>query len=204
MCYFALEDYPNAAKCFELLKHPPQKEMRKALAECYRLAGQYDKARSVLEECLRLFPGQPGFHRQLANLERQQGNFEKAYQSLLAETEIDPALGDDPDLSLALAFGGVLDAHHTQGLNATRAAQVLDRHPEISDLVDSLHEEYWSTYALLSDPAREKWRIATTEMNWFALLEPKQKQSLLVSAAEHFAQAVEIDLREHVFNNFRK
>ena len=210
MSYFALEDYPNAAKHFELLlKHPPQKDslrtkMRKALAECYRLAGQYDKARSVLEECLQLLPGQPGFHRQLAYLEAQQGDFKKAYQSLLAETEIDSTLGEDPDVSIALALGGALDARDAQGLSETLAARLLERHPEISDLVDSLHREYWSTYALLSDTARHKWLLATTEMYSLTLREPKLKQSFLVSAAEHFAQAVEIELREHVFSNFRK
>ena len=210
MSYFALEDYPNAAKHFELLlKHPPQKDslrtkMRKALAECYRLAGQYDRARSVLEESLQLFPGQPGIHRQLAYLEAQHGDFKKAYQSLLAETEIDPTLGEDPDVSIALALGGVLDARDAQGLSETLAARLLERHPEISDLVDSLHKEYWSTYALLSDTARHKWLLATTEMYSLTLREPKLKQSFLVSAAENFAQAVEIELREHVFNNFRK
>jgi hypothetical protein len=54
-----------------------------------------------------VFPNEPGTLKQLSDLFWLQGDVTNEYDYLRKEVERNPARGDDPAISMALAFGGV-------------------------------------------------------------------------------------------------
>ena len=77
------------------------------LVEAARSADDIERAISANRRWIEVFPNEPGTLKQLSDLFWLQGDVTNAYDYLRKEVERNPARGDDPAISMALAFGGV-------------------------------------------------------------------------------------------------
>lgn len=200
--YFLTGHFHDAAiqyKC--LLRTHPSVGAYQSLALSYRRAEEPEKAKEVLERCAATFPNEKGIHKEIAEIQKQEGNHEAAYQSLCKEVEIDPDLERELRVAIALALGKVKD--DAEALSAF-VNEHLKSNPPVSRLIDSLLESYWDSFGKLGDQTRDEWRTATCLLHYFPSTEPLQRQRLLEKAAQTFAKAVELELESKVFGKFRK
>ena len=169
-------------------------------ASAHRLAGQMQRAEEMLEGWSKEYPHHPDVFHLMAEVQAQEGRYEKAYEYLRKAVEADPALEEDLSTRIALTLGGTSRAPAELSLVV---ADFLKSHPSVSGLIDALHLELWPPYGGLDSESRERWRTAALLMHYVPLIEPLQRQALLESAAQGFAKVVELELRKRVFGLFR-
>jgi hypothetical protein len=172
-----------------------------AAAEAYKAAELPGKARKALEECCGLDPCPKGAHKQLAELEAQNGDYLSAYENLKKEVEIDPEQEEVLGVRVALALGKLTAESFSVSENIRR---FLSENANVTELIDGVLSEYWQGFRRLSEQGREEWRTGTCALYYFTSLEPRQRVRLCEDAAKHFAKTVEIELRERVFERFRE
>lgn len=196
--YYMLGEYTQAAE--EYRRNLPQLSagqntenvpILRSIALCYKSAGDLSSADSYLQQILKEYPDEKGIRLERAEICRLRADFEGAYLLLREECELDPTISDQPHASLALALGG-----KNLAIQSEVGALFLEKHPEISSLIDALHQEYWPTYAKLSNAARRCWREGTVQLYFFSQMMPGRHTNSTQAAVVQFSRATEHELRE--------
>lgn len=171
--YFAKGDFHNAAaQCEWLLQRLPGSvpefvrsmdvevseavimSLHRALVGAYESADETDKAIAASERLIRAYPDAPGTYARLARLYlKKTADYEAAYECLLKERERNPPFGEDPNVSLALAFGGIAGPDRfSKALSTYRLSN-----PAEFALVRSLVLNHWPDFAKLSEESQADW-----------------------------------------------
>lgn len=195
-CYFAVADYHNAARHYEIiLTTNPSDLLYRSLAACQRLAGDPGGARKTLLECLEKFPNEKGIHLQIAELESQEGRPDKVTEEIRKEMAVDPEVDQDWRISALLALGETDDAS-----DKMLARMKADK--ESYDFIRSVLSEYWEPFSGMTGNAQERWVLATRWLH-LGMSDRTMRHLHMRAAAAEFAKAVEIMMLENVFARFR-
>ena len=198
--YFLTGRFQDAAKQYErLIELAPGSSVNKlyeSLALSCRRAGEPHKAIECLQKCPQRYAG---VHKKIAEIQAQEGDYLKAYESLRRHVEINPQTDKDLGTDIALALGEIV-SHQDPSVYARR---FLESNPETSQLTDSLLKTNWEAFDHLREEARRTWIYASITLH------TSSGQGLLHltrvhNAAALFAEATEIQLREEVFKRFRE
>lgn len=200
-CYFCIGQFHSAAEQYNALlvtkdrSGPPQVRARllASLSLSHRLAGEAELAKAILEQWAKEFPEEKGVYMQLAELESQAGNYQRASEYLRNEIERNPAVDSDWKLSALLALGATQDTSEA-------IKKELKGNSALWRPISSILSAYWEPFSGLGESAREEWTYG-------ALLFCSQdlpEGTRLKKAAIAFATAVEIELRNRVFQRYRE
>lgn len=214
--YFAKNDFNNAAaQCKRLLQRLPapasgsvrclapiiyetiMMHLHWALVEAYDSASETDKAIEAGERFIQAFPDAPGAYARLARLHVREMKYQAAYGYLLKEYERNPSFGEDPNVYLALAFGGIAGPDRlSEALSKYRSSN-----PAEFALMRSLVLNHWPEFAKLSEESQADW-VAASWLLFTQALGGGPAQSWAVSAGHRFGLALERELIARVFKPF--
>jgi tetratricopeptide (TPR) repeat protein len=176
-------------------------DLFKVLAKSRALSGERGKAEAVYRHWALEYPEDPQVHLHLAELFAQESNYEEAYKALRKAVDLKPELEQELPYKVALPLGAIA-AEHRDLDRLTQ--QAIKEHPEFEEFFDLLFPDVWPTYGRMSDEARGVWRFASVQTYYNpsnqAALAPQYRQT----GAEKLAKAVEIELRQCVFEAFKK
>jgi tetratricopeptide (TPR) repeat protein len=176
-------------------------KLLQVLAKCHALAGEPDKARAVYQQWAREYRHDPEAHLGLAELLEQETKFEEAYHALRKAVDLKPELDRELPYKIALALGAIAAERHDLDRLAREA---IKEHPEVEKLLDLLFSDTWPTYGKLSPEARGPWLLASLQTYYIPCIQPTSAPQFRQVGAEKFAKAVEIELRQRVFDAFKK
>ncbi len=217
--YFAKGDFHNAAaQCEWLLQRLPGSvpefvrsldakiyeavimSLHRALVEACDSAGETDRAIEASERLIRVYPNAPGTYARLARLHlKKTADYEAAYRCLLKECERNPSFGEDPNVSLALAFGEIAGPDRfSKALSTYRSSN-----PAEFALVRSLVLNHWPDFAKLSEESQTDWVNGNWSLFTQAFGEGAQ-QPPARHASYCFGLALERELVARVFRPFSK
>lgn len=170
------------------------------LAESYALAEKLAEAEAVYGQWAREYPNDPRVYKHLADLLAQEAKYKEAYEALREEVDLKPEVEQEPAYRVALALGPIA----AERLDLDRLSrQILGNQPEIKKLLGLLFLDLWPTYGTMGSQAREAWLDAACLTYYLPSLVPASTAQLTQTGAEKFAKAVEIELRQSVFDSFR-
>jgi tetratricopeptide (TPR) repeat protein len=207
-CHFLRKDYLSAAKQFDWLlacgcglPHEMEVLVRAKLylnaAECYSKGGDTEAAIRRLEECAQEFPRTRGLWLKLAGLYLSSPldlDLQKVQECLRKEEEIDPAFGEDPLASIALALGELAGT----GLRAA-LRKVAESNPGDLHFMSSVVSRHWPAFQSLDEQSRKEW-VGAALFLWG----PSPLRSVLRrKVAGAFADIAEGQLRR-LFDRFRQ
>ena len=201
-CRFSTGHFSDAAEHYE--KGLTQSEyfsghgqqLLRSVAISYSQAGDEVKAEQILQRLISEFPGQPEGYKQLAAIQAQRTDYKAAYESLRKAVELEPELESETGVRVGLAIGGALET-------SEELWAAVKPTNEVYQAITALLQEYWPRFASLDVKAQEEWIFGTWQLHFF----PQQGQMKNMrqrKAAVAVATAVEIELREKVFSEFRK
>ncbi len=208
-CCLELGDFGNAARYLQpLLKRTihfgealgDSRKLRPHLylqiARCLRAAPQPVEAANTLKAALREYPKDRPLLMEQADLAEQETDYVQALWSLKAAADAHPEMEQDLGIRLGLALGD----EFVRTKEATAALDLaLKQQPEIADLIAELVGQYWPSFNLLGDKARDAWLTGLLHLTHTARREARLRSPILESAVVSFAKAVEGELRERVF-----
>jgi tetratricopeptide (TPR) repeat protein len=165
-----------------------------AAVRCYELAERFQEAVDVLEKCVREFPTQTGLHTRIAMLLTRMGRFEQVADSLRAEQERNPNIGEDWRDSTILALGSI---------SPSSASLFYEQKPEVARGIDGVICGFWPGFGRLHPRTREYWVFGVYQANFHS--EPQQgfSQRQAEVAVTFLAKAVEWELKTRLFSNWR-
>ena len=209
-CYFAIGDYWNAAKNYEQVLAGRNSKildtefvkiaMYKRIAASYQLAGESEKAKDALTRCAGEFPSAKGIYKELAKFQAQATDYRSAYESLIKESERDPAFGEDWLVSTSLALG--IEGRDSERI-AARVERDISSNPHRYEGIKSLVNAHWNSLDDLTPEAQEKW-ICGSCLILSRSVEERTHRLLAQQAAIPFGTAVELELKSRVFGKFRE
>lgn len=175
-------------------------DLLRGLAKSRVLAGEREKAEAVYRQWAKEYPKDPQVYLHLAELFAQESNYEDAYKALRKAVDLKPELEQELPYKVALPLGAIA-AEHLDLDRLTREA--IKEHPEVEKLLDLLFRDVWSTYSKLSPEARGSWLSASFQTYYIPSIQPASAPQCRQIGAEKFAKAVEIELRQCVFEAFK-
>jgi len=175
-------------------------DLLQVLAKCHLLAGKPDKAEAVYQQWASEYRDDPQVHLHLAEFFAQEADYEKAYRALRKAVDLKPELEQELPYKVALPLGAIA-AEYLDLDKLTREA--IKEHPEVEKLLDSLLPDVWSTYSKLRPESRAAWRTACIQTYYIPSIQPVSASQFRQIGAEKFAKAVEIELRQRVFEAFK-
>lgn len=167
-------------------------KLYEAIVSAYEKGGETVAAIGAVQRWITAFPDQLGTFERLARLHQQSGDYRAAYEWLRKEADRNPALSEDPNVSIALALGSV-------GTPAAIEDVILgigNSHKEECQRIGALLLEYWPIYARLAQESQERWSTGV----WLRTLNLPHAAGL---AAHSFAWVVERELRTTIIDRFR-
>ena len=167
--------------------------VHRCVVNAYDSAGELDKAITANTAWVAAFPDEPGTYERMARLFQSKGDYHTAYNWLRQEAERSPLLGEDPNVSMALALGSVAARAN---INVTLGNFATAHHDQHS-LIHALLMEYWPAYQRLAPESRERWATGP-------LLRSATIPHGPGLAAHSFAWVVERELRTTIFDKFRR
>jgi tetratricopeptide (TPR) repeat protein len=176
-------------------------DLLRVLAKSHVLAGEREEAEAVYRQWAKEYPNDPQVYLHLAELFAQELNYEEAYKALRKAVDLKPELEQELPYKVALPLGAIA-AEHLDLDRLTREA--IKEHPEIEKLLDLLFPDVWSTYSKLSPEARGPWLSASFQTYYIPSIQPASAPQCRQIGAEKFAKAVEIELRQCIFEAFKK
>ena len=176
-------------------------DLLRVLAKSHGLAGEREEAEAVYRQWAKEYPNDPQVYLHLAELFAQELNYEEAYKALRKAVDLKPELEQELPYKVALPLGAIA-AEHLDLDRLTREA--IKEHPEIEKLLDLPFPDVWSTYSKLSPEARGPWLSASFQTYYIPSIQPASAPQCRQIGAEKFAKAVEIELRQCVFEAFKK
>lgn len=165
-------------------------ELYACLVNAYDDAGELDKAIDAAEAWIAGCPDHLGTYGRMARLQQKRCDPVAAAEWLRKEADRNPALGEDPNVSIVLALGGIAPRRIDEALKSIGAT-----HPQELALVQSVVTSYWPTFAHLKKDAQQRWVIGT----WFLGTKAPQGPGLAVHC---FTWVVEQELRTTIFERF--
>lgn len=202
-CYLIAGRFRDAATEYRnLLPHTKggqwnrfRQDVYSALVACLREDGSLDEAKAEIEKQLVEAPDTPQLFLQLAAIEATRSNFKAAAECVRRELEVHPQTDSDWRLSALLALGETLPT-------AKELLTELKSRRDVYLPLISLLKSYWPTFNALSSEASELWAVC----DWLRHYHDEQARmqgTLRRQAAENAARAVEIELRQRVFEAYR-
>jgi len=171
------------------------------LAKSHALLGDRRKAEMIYRQWASEYPDDPQAHLHLAELFAQESKYEDAFKALRKAVDLNPELEQELPYKVALPLGAIAAEH----LDLDRLTlEAIKEHPEVEKLLDLLFRDVWSTYSKLSPEARGPWRLASVQTYYIPSILPASAPQCRQMGAEKFAKAVEIELRQCVFEAFKK
>jgi tetratricopeptide (TPR) repeat protein len=198
-CHYCTGHFHDAAEQYSALlqtqgqlgQPKAHRKLFASLSLSYRQAGETERAKEILEQWAREFPGEKGIYLQLAELEARSANYHRIDECLRKEIERNPAVEEDWKLSALLALATTRDS--------SRALDALKDTPLWRPVYTTL-QEHWKPFRKLGETTREQW-VSGLVLNHLPDLPEKTR---LRMAAESCARAVEIELRDRVFRRFKE
>ncbi|HEV2521854.1 MAG TPA: hypothetical protein VGT24_05680 [Candidatus Acidoferrales bacterium] len=161
-----------------------------SLTLSYRQSGETESAKQILERWARECSDEKGVYLQLAELEAQSANYQGVVEYLRREMDRNPATDTDWRLSALLALGSTQEA--SKNVDALKGIPLWQP-------VYTILENYWQAFPKLGQGARQQW-VSGVVLNH--LLDLPEKTRLRM-AAEACARAVEIELRDRIFRQYK-
>jgi tetratricopeptide (TPR) repeat protein len=161
------------------------------LVEAARSADDIERAISANRRWIEVFPNEPGTLKQLSDLFWLQGDVTNEYDYLRKEVERNPARGDDPAISMALAFGGVY-----RGADALLADFKKQVDQEKLKQMGTVVRVHWPQVDELDADSVEDWVTACYCLSCHELDCPRVPIFLL-------GGLLESELRVRIFDRFR-
>ncbi len=166
--------------------------VHKCLINAYEQSGEPEKALAACERWFQRFPGQHGPCECMARIHQKRGDFQAAYEWLRKEADIDPAFGEDPNVSIALALGSVAAT-----VNVGEAIDKLKaKFPSEILGIEVILTDYWEIFKRLDPESRSEWAAL------LLLLRGVPAQLAHLSCVG-FSRVVERELNGKVFEPFR-
>lgn len=202
--YFAKGEFITAAQWYESvaefvgttgnLTADIRRLALEASVRCYELADRLREAVDVLEKCGREFPTHAGFHVHRARLLARMGKFEEVADSLRAEQERNPNIGEDWRDSTILALGSI---------SPSGASLFYQQKPETAKGIESVISAFWPGFSRLHPKTREYWIFGVYQANFHSNEQQGFSQSQAEAAVAFLAKAVEWELKTRLFNKWR-
>jgi tetratricopeptide (TPR) repeat protein len=161
------------------------------LVNAYDDAGEIDKAVSAAEAWITACPDHLGTCERMARLQQKRGDYGAAAEWLRREADRNPALGEDPNVSIILALGGIISLSRLDEALKSIAATHAQEHA----LVESVVKNYWPAFLQLDNDSRQRWVTGT----WLLGTNAPQGAGTSVHC---FAGIVERELRTAIFEPF--
>jgi tetratricopeptide (TPR) repeat protein len=175
-------------------------DLLRALAKSHALAGESARAEAVYRQWEQEYEKDQRAYRDHVELLRQQTKYVEAYEPFRKGVDLKLETEQEPAEKLARALGEIA----VEQLDLDRfALQALENHPEVERLLDQVLLDLWHTYSKMGDKTRKIWRLATVLTNYLPSYQPTIERELRQIGAATFAKAVEIELRQRVFEGFR-
>ena len=199
-CYFSTRRFHDAAGIYEQALTDCEKDgIRRWIYESLKIIYQEshlpEKAIALLERWAAEFPEEKGLYMQVAELHAQVANLEAVPISLRKEVERNPEADRDWRITTMLALGETRDI-------SQKLLNELKSDTAKFELITSLLEDYWPSFAGLSDKARDEW-ITGIYLRDSSVLQPLR--SVWSGKGGHaYATAVELELNSRVFSRFRE
>ena len=198
-CHYCTGHFHDAAEQYSALlqtqgqlgQPKAHRKLFASLSLSYRQAGETERAKEALDRWAREFPDEKGVCLQLAELEAQSANYRGVVEYLRKEMDRNPTADEDWRVSALLALGSTQEA--------SKSVDALKGMPLWQPAYTML-ENYWSAFSKLGEGAREQW-VGGVVLNHLLDLPEKARLRL---AAEACARAVEIELRDRIFRQYRK
>jgi tetratricopeptide (TPR) repeat protein len=148
-CLYSVGRYHEAADAYKHLlskcasdPNEARIPLLRSIALCHDSAGDLQAADAVLEQLQEAFPNEKGVRLKRADLFHREANFERAYQMLREEADLDPNVSEQPYASLALSLGEIAHDQSAANLSSAIARGFLERNPAVGSMIDALHDEY--------------------------------------------------------------
>lgn len=161
------------------------------LVNAYDDAGELDKAISAAEAWITACPDHLGTYERMARLQQERPNPVAAAECMRKEYDRNPALGEDPNISIILALGGIISLSRLDEALKSIAAT----HPQEHALVESVVKNHWPAFAQLDTDSRQRWVSGA----WLLGTNAPQGAGISVHC---FAWVVERELRTAIFEPF--
>jgi len=198
-CYYCTGRFHDAAEQYGALlqaqgrsgQPKADRKLFASLSLSYRHAGETERAKETLDRWAREVPNEKGVYLRLAELEAQSANYQGVVEYLRKEMDRNPTADADWKVSALLALGSTEET--------SKSVDALKGMPFWQPACTIL-ENYWPAFSKLGEGAREQW-VGGVVLNH--LLDLPEKTRLRM-AAEACARAVEIELRDRIFRQYRK
>ena len=199
-CYFSTGRLHDSAVIYEhALTEWAIDVIRQWIYESLRIIYQEsdlpEKTIQLLERWAAEFPDEKGLYMQIAELQAQAANLEAVPVSLRKEVERNPEADRDWRITTLVALGETRDV-------SQKLLNELKSDTAKFDLITSLLEDYWPSFAGLSNKARGEW------ISGIYLRDPSVPQPLRAvwsgKGGHAYATAVELELNSRVFSRFRE
>jgi tetratricopeptide (TPR) repeat protein len=205
-CYFANEDFEDAAKQYNLALKGGQpfgiptlcKTLYESLSACYVNAGHREKGIKCLEECARVLPKAKGIFPKIAELQARGGDYKAAFESAQQENDRDSQFAEDWKYSAILALGGAL--HEVESREAI-VERKLRLDPKAFEALTSVIQEYWPLFEKLEEQTKKEYLFGSFLLHSSPELEAGLRMQWATAA---FSKAVELEMKANVFSKFRE
>ena len=175
-------------------------DLLQVLAKSQVLAGEREKAKAIYRQWAIEYPNDPQVYLHLAELFAQEPNYKEAYNALRKAVDLNPELEQELPYKVALPLGAIASEH----LDLDRLTrEAIKEHPEVEKLLDLLFPDVWPNYGKMSPEARKPWLLASVQTYYLPSILPASATQCRQVGAEKFAKAVEIELRQRVFEPFK-
>lgn len=161
-----------------------------SLTLSYRQSGETERAKQILERWARECSDEKGIYLQLAELEAQSANYQGVVEYLRREMDRNPEADTDWRLSALLVLGSTQES--SKSVDALKGMALWQ--PAYTML-----ENYWPPFPKLGEVAREQW-VSGLVLNHLVDLPERTR---LRMAAEACARAVEIEVRDRIFRQYK-
>jgi tetratricopeptide (TPR) repeat protein len=170
--------------------------IHECLINAYDDAGELEKAIGAANSWIDACPDQLGTFERMARLQQKRADPIAAAEYMRKEADRREALGDkafgeDPNVSIILALGGIVS---TSRIDETLKSIATTHHHEHA-LVESVIRNYWPTFGRLTMDDQQRWVTGS----WLLGTNAPQGAGLAVHC---FARVVEGELRTSIFARF--
>jgi tetratricopeptide (TPR) repeat protein len=207
-CQFAIGNFVGAAESYRMLLNQEGNGILRsikfqiylAIAKCYELSGNNPSAIAMLERCSSEFPQRKGVYLRLAFLLTKQVNYSAIPELLRKEMSVDPNIGEEWRVSTILALSEQLKARLSP--EEVENAFFKANRKELDGL-RSVIIAFWPNFEHLGQDSQRKWIYGIYGAYFYGPDSSFHIENQDTAVAS-FGKAVEIELMNRIFLQFRR
>jgi hypothetical protein len=171
-------------------------EIHACLIDAYDAEGELEKAIQAAKNWIDACPDRPGTFERMARLQQKRADPIAAAEYVRKEAERREALGDkaygeDPNVSIILALGGIVSVSRLDEM----LKGIATSHGHEHRVVERIVRNYWPNFSSLSPDDQQRWVTGS----WLLATDAPHGPGLAVHC---FARVVEGELRNKIFRRF--